>query len=82
MTSLLISHVIRSEIIDLEIAIRALRSLHRVFTRSNLAAQRAIQQYLASRPIKHLTRVVSQIVHRLSRVMYAESQCSPCFLRL
>ncbi|KAF5388069.1 hypothetical protein D9615_000767 [Tricholomella constricta] len=57
------------ERMDIEIGIRALRSLHQVFTHAFRAAQHAIKRYLELSTVKHSVKIIAQIVRRLSRII-------------
>ncbi|KAG6830559.1 hypothetical protein H0H87_007667 [Tephrocybe sp. NHM501043] len=65
------------EIMDVEIQMRALRLLGRVFKRATVVAQNIIREYLLLRSIEHSTKLVSRIIKKLSCVMCVKLYFSP-----
>ncbi|KAG6819597.1 hypothetical protein H0H93_010438 [Arthromyces matolae] len=68
-----------SETMDMEIRIRALRSLHRVSTRGNVGAQDIIRDYLDLQVTEHSVRVISQVIKSLSRLISTNTPESKFF---
>ncbi|KAG6911427.1 hypothetical protein DXG01_016524 [Tephrocybe rancida] len=64
---------------DIEVQMRALRSLHRVFTRGSTVAQRIVREYLLLQSPAHSVKVVSCIVNNLSRIIQTDSAESKFF---
>ncbi|RDB20023.1 hypothetical protein Hypma_013045 [Hypsizygus marmoreus] len=58
---------------DMEIAVRALRSLHRVISRGRLSAQRSIRRYLSLSSMPHFVEIMSLILSALSRIIFPDS---------
>ncbi|KAG6911430.1 hypothetical protein DXG01_016527 [Tephrocybe rancida] len=65
--------------VDIEVQMRALRSLHRVFTRGSIVAQRIIREYLLLQNPAHSVKIVSCIISNLSRIIPIDSAESKFF---
>lgn len=59
----------RSEQVELDVSIRALRALRVFISFGKLSGQVAIRRYLSSGDIEHPVEKIARIIHKLSRLM-------------